>query len=146
MQNSCNMLGMSLSIKSIETSEYFVILFSILFKYISGVRMPIFWGVSILWDMLTTTIIVLIIFSMLLLSPHHHFQTPTEWFAVFLIFFMYTFAMTPIVCIWSLIFTKPSFGRAFVSIFNVIVGMLVKKAHGALEREANVSSSALFSW
>lgn len=44
--------------------------------------------------------------------------------AISLIFFMYNFAMTPIICVWSLIFTKPSFGRAFVTIFNVIIGEL----------------------
>lgn len=91
-------------------------------QYVSGIRMPIFWGVSILWDMITTTIVIFIIMTMLLLGQQSYFKTPVELLSIFLIFFMYNFAMTPIICVWSLIFTKPSFGRAFVTIFNVIIG------------------------
>lgn len=109
-------------------------------QYVSGIRMPIFWGVSILWDMMTTSIIILIIIPMLLFSPHHHFKTAIELFGVCLIFFMYMFAMTPIVCIWSLVFTKPSFGRAFVSIFNIIVGTF----GGKLAHRNRSSSSSIF--
>lgn len=91
-------------------------------QYVSGVRMPIFWGVSIIWDMITTTIVVFVIIAMLLLGHQSVFKTPVELLSIFLIFFMYNFAMTPVICVWSLIFTKPSFGRAFVTIFNVIIG------------------------
>ncbi|XP_031625623.1 ATP-binding cassette sub-family A member 3-like [Contarinia nasturtii] len=89
-------------------------------QYTSGAYLSIFWGASILWDLLTNTITICIIIIMLILGQHEHWKSPSELAIVFLILFVYKFAMIPIICLASLIFTKPTTGMNVISFGNII--------------------------
>lgn len=91
--------------------------------------MPVFWTVSILWDWITSAIIVALIILTLAFGQQKQIHSFDELAAVALILLIYNFAMIPVVCIWSLIFTKPSLGRTVVSIFNVIIGKPYTHTH-----------------
>lgn len=94
-------------------------------QYASGVNVFVFWAASIAWDLLTNTITVLIIIFMLILGQRDQWNSPKDLAIVFLILELYNFAMMPLICIFSLIFTKPTTGMNVVSIFSLIIGMLL---------------------
>lgn len=94
-------------------------------QYASGVSLPIFWGASIMWDLLTNCITIFIIIIMLILGQHDYWKSPMELAIVFLILFLYNFAMMPVICILSLIFTKPSIGMNVISIFNFVISKYI---------------------
>lgn len=87
-------------------------------QYASGVNLPIFWATSILWDVLTNCITISIIIIMLILGQHEHWKSFSELGIVFLILLFYNIAMMPVICVLSLIFTKPTMGMNVISIFN----------------------------
>lgn len=90
-------------------------------QYASGAMLPIFWGASILWDLFTNLITICIIIIMLILGQHDQWKSFGELSIVFLILLLYNFAMMPVICILSLIFSKPSTGMNVLSIGNMIV-------------------------
>lgn len=98
-------------------------------QYASGVNMYIFWGVSILWDILSNVVTIIIIIFMLALSQQSEWKSFSDLAIVFLILFLYNFAMIPIMCVFSLFFTKPSLGKTFVIVFNLVGGMYTKFIH-----------------
>lgn len=87
-------------------------------QYLSGVNLYIFWGTSIVWDLLMNTFTIIIIIVMVAISSLKDINLAI----LFLILFLYSVAMIPLLCVFSLIFPTPSFGRIFISIFNLIIG------------------------
>lgn len=90
-------------------------------QYASGAYCMVFWGASILWDLFTISITISIIIVMLAIGQHEHWRTPGELSIVFLILFMYNFAMNPIICLLSLVFSKPTTGMNVLSIANMVL-------------------------
>lgn len=93
-------------------------------QYANDVNLPIFWGTSILWDILTNCITILIIIFMLAIGLQDQWKSADELFSVFVILVFYNFAILPIICILSLFFTKPIFGLIVISAFNLLIGRL----------------------
>lgn len=90
-------------------------------QYASGVSLPIFWAASIIWDLLTNCVTIIIILFILVLGQHDQWKSISELSLVFLILLMYNFAMMPVICLLSLLFTKPSFGMNVISISNFVI-------------------------
>lgn len=91
-------------------------------QYVSGVNVPIFWIVSIVWDILTSLITSFIIVLMLALGNHQNWNSFSDLALAFSIFLAYNFAMMPIICVFSLFFTKPSTGMIVIFTLNVAFG------------------------
>lgn len=90
-------------------------------QYASGAYMFVFWGASILWDLLMSIITICVILIMLIIGQHPYWRSPSELAIVFLILFMYKFAMIPIICLLSLVFSKPTTGMNVISFANIIL-------------------------
>lgn len=90
-------------------------------QYASGINLPIFWAASIIWDLLTNCITIFIIVFLLLLGQHDQWKSISELSLVFLILLLYNFAMMPVICLLSLLFSKPSLGMNVISIANFVV-------------------------
>lgn len=90
-------------------------------QYASGVNLPIFWAASIVWDLLTNCITSAIIIFLLILGQHDQWKSISELSIVFLILLMYNFAMMPVICLLSLLFSKPSLGMNVISISNFVI-------------------------
>lgn len=94
-------------------------------QYVSGVNLPIFWTISILWDLFTNCITIAIIITMVVLNTSDGSQA-SEWKnacgIIFLVIFMYNFAMMPMICLFSLAFHNPALGMCVVSIINIVFG------------------------
>lgn len=96
-------------------------------QYASGAYMSIFWGASIIWDLFTNSITIFIVIIMLAFGQNEHWCKPGELAIVFLILFLYNFAMMPVICLLSLIFSKPTTGMNVVSIANTILSKSSRK-------------------
>lgn len=96
-------------------------------QYANDVNLPIFWGASILWDILTNCITILIIIFMLAIGVQDQWKSAEELFSVLVILVLYNFAMMPIIGILSLFFTKPIFALIVISAFNLLIGELRRK-------------------
>lgn len=86
-------------------------------QYVSGANLYIFWFTSILWDLLSSLITVVGIIILMALSQHEYwsdFDTLTIVFSVLVAFFC---AMIPVVCLASLIFSKPT------NALNILTGL-----------------------
>lgn len=93
-------------------------------QYASGVNVPIFWAASILWDLFTNSITILVIIIMLAIGQHDGWKSPGDLSVVFLLLFLYNFAMMPVICIFSLMFSKPTTGTNVVTIVSIIFGKI----------------------
>lgn len=91
-------------------------------QYASGANLFLFWGVSILWDLLTCLITNIIIVTLLAFGQHKNFSSASELAIVFSALSAYNIGMAPIICILSLIFSKPTTGMNIISILNMVIG------------------------
>lgn len=91
-------------------------------QFASRANVPIFWGASILWDLITICITIGIIVGTLLLSKNAQWKNPTVLGYLPLVLFMCSIAMIPLVCILSLMLSKPSLGTSIVFTFSIILG------------------------
>lgn len=91
-------------------------------QYVSGVNLFIFWGASILWDILANIITIIIIIVMLALSQRSEWKTFSDLSVLFVILLFYNIAMIPLICLVSLIFSKPTLGKTLLIIFNLVAG------------------------
>lgn len=63
----------------------------------------------------------MVAFYYFIAGQHDQWNSPKELSIVFLILFLYNLSMMPIICILSLIFSKPSTGMNVLSILNMII-------------------------
>lgn len=90
-------------------------------QFASGANVPVFWAASILWDVITICVTIAIIVGILAAGKNEQWKDPTVLGYLALILIMCSIAMIPLVCILSLIFTKPSLGTSAVSIFSFVI-------------------------
>lgn len=90
-------------------------------QYVSGINLTIFWISSILWDVFTNMSTVLLIVIMLLTSQHHFWSEANIVGIIALLLIGFNFAMMPIVCLASLIFTKPTTGVNVLSFAGLFI-------------------------
>lgn len=79
----------------------------------------VFWATSILWDLITNLITMILIIVLLIIGKHEHWKSFDELATVFLILLVYNIAMMPIICLWSLVFRKPSLGTCQILILTL---------------------------
>lgn len=92
-------------------------------QYVSGINLSLFWIASILWDVLTNMVTVVLIVAMIAISRQNFWSDANTLGVITVLFIMYNVAMMPVICLASLIFTKPTTG------LNVIyfAGMIISK-------------------
>lgn len=90
-------------------------------QYISGANLFIFWGVSIIWDLLTSSITTAMIIVLLILGQNENWRTFDELATVWSVLTAFYFCMIPIFCISSMVFTKPATGVNVVSVMNIAI-------------------------
>lgn len=86
-------------------------------QFLSGVNLLIFWIASILWDFLLNIVTIIIIVLLVAFSSIENYN-PVH---VFLILFLYNFAMIPVICILSLLFASQQ-KKTFLIFLNFIGG------------------------
>lgn len=92
-------------------------------QYASGANVLILWAMSILWDLLTNCITIILI--IILVASKNDDDWKHQLGTIFLLMFVYNLAMIPLICLLSLIFSKPSLGMVVVTFLNFVFGMYV---------------------
>lgn len=90
-------------------------------QYVSGANLSVFWISSILWDILTSMITIALIIIMLALSQRNYWSNASTLAIVFLILVLFNYAMIPIICLASLIFSKPTTGVNVLTFASIII-------------------------
>lgn len=90
-------------------------------QYVSGINLSIFWITSILWDVFTNMATVVLIVLMLASSRQTFWSDAKTLGVISLLFTMFNVAMMPVICLTSLIFTKPTTGLNVVFFVSLII-------------------------
>lgn len=90
-------------------------------QYASGTNLSIFWLASILWDVFTNMVTVAIIVIMLAFSRQPFWADANTVAVIGMLFTVYNVAMMPVICLTSLIFSKPTTGVNVIFFGSLII-------------------------
>ncbi|XP_037034194.1 ATP-binding cassette sub-family A member 3-like isoform X1 [Bradysia coprophila] len=93
-------------------------------QYASGINLSIFWIASILWDVLTHMVTVVLIVVMTAFSRQPFWAEANTLAVIGLLFTMYNFAMIPVICLTSLIFSKPTTGMNVIYFGSLVISIV----------------------
>ncbi|KAL3876097.1 hypothetical protein ACJMK2_033975 [Sinanodonta woodiana] len=102
-------------------------------QFVSGVRMFTYWSATFLWDLINIMIpCVLLLFTFwgfyidAYVDEYH-------LYSILLLFFLYSCSMLPFMYVLSFIFTVPSTGFVWLTMFNILSGVATILAVGILQ-------------
>ncbi|KAG4068832.1 hypothetical protein HA402_004980 [Bradysia odoriphaga] len=110
-------------------------------QYASGINLSIFWVVSVLLDVLTNMATVTLIVVMIAFSRQPFWAEANTLAVIGTLFTMYNFAMMPVICLTSLIFSKSVTGMTVLSFGSLIISVVY--ASDMLGRFLSVVTRAL---
>ncbi|XP_054161712.1 phospholipid-transporting ATPase ABCA3-like [Oppia nitens] len=99
-----------------------------LLQLMSGLKPITYWSLNLLFDLILHSLLSLVyVFvyymfdtDMIFIGPENHFT------AIYLTFVFYGFSFIPFAYLISFIFSKPSSGFTFISLYNIIIGSLIE--------------------
>ena len=93
-------------------------------QFVSGVSMFTFWIATFAWDMINFMMPAVCLLITLWAFNITAFIVEAHILHIALLFILYGFAMLPFMYLWSFIFTVPSTGFVWLTMFNILSGEL----------------------
>jgi len=108
-------------------------------QYVSGVRYPVFWIASFLFDSLNYIIPCIIMIIVLAAFQPEEFKSADMLGYVFILLLMYGWGVIPLMYLFSFAFTIPSSGFTRMVLFNVFTGSEINTGvfHAATDFNVN---------
>ena len=91
-------------------------------QFVSGVSIFTFWMATFTWDMINFLMPAVCLLITLWAFDITAFITEDHLFHIALLFILYGFAMLPFMYLWSFLFTVPSTGFVWLTMFNILSG------------------------
>lgn len=94
-------------------------------QFTSGVRLYTFWSATFCWDMVNYLMTVICLLFLIWGFDIKAYVVSDHMLHITMLFVFYGFAMLPFMYLWSFVFTIPATGYVWLTMFNILSGIVL---------------------